>query len=127
MGAYSQAVQVLAPLNLAVIPTCPDKPSVPLMRNPEKLGVPGSLKLAGNPRFERANAGIWTGHRANLTVVDIDSANPADVIEAVRRFGNTPLKVLTPSGGIHLYFRHNGERRKVRPFGSAVPIDLLGN
>ena len=127
MGAFPEAVHMFAPLNVAVIPTQADAPSVPRMRNGNKLGVRGSLELAKNPRFAEANAGIWTGKRSGITVVDIDSNDPAIIAEAVARFGDTPLKVQTPSGGMHLYFRHNGEPRSIRPFGKEFPVDTLGN
>ena len=59
-----------------------------------------------------------------MEVVSIDPAHTAD---AIRTFGETPLKVATPSGGLHLYYRYAGEQRSIRPFGKTFPLDVLGN
>jgi hypothetical protein len=55
--------------------------------------------------------------------VDIDCPDERLVGEIEARFGVTPLQVLTPSGGRHLYYRYNGEARRIRPLPD---VDVLG-
>jgi hypothetical protein len=59
---------------------------------------------------------------SGVTVVDVDA--PELVAVALARFGDTPIKVRTPSGGMHLYYRANGEGRRIRLDDRAV--DILG-
>jgi hypothetical protein len=51
--------------------------------------------------------GIQTGHYNGIFVVDLDISDQKNGIEAILSLGNIPgtLSVLTPSGGVHLYFR----------------------
>jgi hypothetical protein len=63
------------------------------------------------------------GPRNGVTVIDIDSPDDRLVEDIQNRFGATPLQVRTPSGGRHLYYRHAGEARKIRPLPS---VDILG-
>src|SRR5439155_10559446 len=73
-------------------------------------------------RFPGANIGIVTGGVSGVIVPDIDSTDRADFDVVEERFGQTPLKVRTPSGGVHLYYRNSGERcRDLRP---ELPVDF---
>jgi hypothetical protein len=126
MSLFFEAVALLSGQGVAVIPTRHDSPAVPLVKRPAAFGVPASRTLAANPKFNHANAAIWTGAHSKLTIVDIDSTDPNHAAEAIAAFGDTPLKVRTPSGGLHLYFRYTGERRRIRPFGRSLPLDVLG-
>jgi len=126
MAAFADMVDLLGRQGIAAIPTKPGIPSVPMVKNPGKFGVRASRKLLSDPRYMEANVGIWAGKQSNLTVVDIDSKDPACVEDAIKLFGDTPVKVATPSGGTHLYYRHGGESRLIRPFGRAFAVDVLG-
>ena len=42
----------------------------------------------------------------------------------IHRFGNTPLVVETPSGGIHLYYRASGERCANLRKREGLPVDI---
>jgi len=69
-----------------------------------------------------ANVGILTGLFGH-TVVDIDDPNDPELVDAMlARFGDTPLIIGTPSGGVHLWYRSNGERCRVRLDGLKVDI-----
>lgn len=127
MGAFAEAVEIFTAQGIGVIPTRRETPAMPMVKHPDRFGVPASRRLVENPRFEEANAAIWAGRHSRLTIVDIDSKEPAHVAEAIKAFGDTPLKVSTPSGGMHLYYRHAGEQRRIRPFGKSLPLDILGN
>lgn len=63
-----------------------------------------------------ANLGIKTGGR--LIVLDIDSDDPKKLAWVEKYVGNTPMKVQTPSGGLHCYFR----TRKGVTYGNKVRL-----
>ena len=105
---------------IATYPVTADK--TPAVRGYSRIGASYSAELA--TRFSTATAaGFVAGPRNRLTVVDIDSTDDRLVDEILARFGPTPLQVRTPSGGRHLYYRHQGERRQIRPIPD---VDILG-
>src|SRR5262249_29507804 len=53
-----------------------------------------------------------------------DTRDEAVVADAIKQHGDSPLVVMT-GGGFHVYYRHGGEPRKIRP-DPDLPIDLLG-
>jgi Bifunctional DNA primase/polymerase, N-terminal len=68
-----------------------------------------------------ANIGIITS-LSGLTVADVDEGG-RDADEIIRRAGDTPLITRTPSGGLHLFYRSNGERSaNLRRSGLAVDV-----
>jgi hypothetical protein len=69
--------------------------------------------------------GFPCGPPSRLTVVDMDSTDPAIINESTRLFGESPLIWRTGGGNYAAAYRHNGEARRIRPFQS-LPIDLLG-
>jgi hypothetical protein len=76
-------------------------------------------------KHSTANIGILTGPLSNVTVVDVDDADVVDVTK--ERFGDTPLITSTPSGGVHLWYRFNGERcRNLRSEGLDIDIKAIG-
>lgn len=62
------------------------------------------------------NIGIKTG--GSLIVLDIDSTDPEKLAWVEEQVGNTPMKVQTPSGGVHCYFR----TRKGVTYGNKVRL-----
>lgn len=108
---------------VAVIPLDGKKPMV---KRPDRFGLRAAADLAQRPKFAGANLGFWCGRKNGITVVDVDAPGDDAIATAIARYGDTPLKVRTASGKAHLYFRHAGERRRIRPIKSE-PIDLLGS
>jgi hypothetical protein len=89
-----------------------------------RVGLAGSRQLA--LKFAEANAfGFRAGPRNRITVLDVDLADDRLLAEMCDRFGTT-LQVRTPSGGWHLYYKHAGEARRIRPMRD-VPVDILGD
>lgn len=128
MGAFSAAVRDFTEHNIAVVPTRSGTPSKPMVLRPDRIGLRASRTFASDPKYADANAAVWAGKRNGLTIVDIDSSDPTVARDAIDRFGDTPLKVETASRGLHLYFAHRGEGRRVRPFGTDdLPLDVIGN
>mgnify|MGYP001807486539 CR=1 FL=1 len=94
----------------------------PAITNWQRVGAAASAQLA--MKFAAAtSAGFNAGLRNKVTVVDIDSTDEKLVDEIEARYGVTPLHVVTPSGGRHLYYRHDGETRRIRPLPD---VDILG-
>lgn len=78
----------------------------PLVKWGDFKAPPGMATIAKwleRPAFRAANLGIVTG----LSGVDCDTRGC--LLEAYRLFGETPLVMVTPSGGLHLYYRSSGE------------------
>jgi hypothetical protein len=108
---------------IATFPVRPNK--VPAISGYQKVGLPSSQQLAF--KFVDADAlGFMCGPRSKLTVLDIDSSSDVVLGNAIARHGITPILVRTASGKWHAYYRHNGERRRIKPF-PGLPIDILGS
>jgi hypothetical protein len=109
------------------IPTFPvDESKRPMVRSYDRIGHRYSGELARNPKFANVDGvGFMTGRTSRITIIDIDSNSDRDLAKAINWHGPTPLIARTPSGGHHLYYRHNGECRQIRPWPQ-LPIDLLG-
>jgi hypothetical protein len=84
-------------------------------------GLKGSAQLAlRHP--SAAGVGFMTSARNRITILDIDTTDERVFADALARHGETPVKVRTASGKWHAYYRHNGERRRIRrPGERAVP------
>jgi hypothetical protein len=107
---------------IATFPVRGDK--VPAIRGYQKIGLRGSQQLA--LRFADADAlGFMCGPRSRITVLDIDTSNETVLADALERHGRTPVVVRTASGKWHAYYRHNGERRRIRLWPD-LAIDVLG-
>jgi hypothetical protein len=110
-GAFAAEALNLRALGLAPIPCSAnddDDGKTPAIAFKNWTRRPGAKQLHELAlRFPEANVGILTG-LSRIFVVDIDQAHLAE--DMIRRFGATPLRVETPSGGIHLYYRASGER-----------------
>jgi hypothetical protein len=90
------------------------------------FGCRGSTEIVR--KFPDATAfGFYTGERSRLTVLDVDSTDERVLWDALDRHGPTSLIVRTASGKYHALYRHNGEKRSIRPWkAQGLPIDLLG-
>ena len=97
---------------------------IPSVRNYQRIGLRASARFA--ERFRAADGfGFMTNARSRVTVLDVDTTDDRVLADAMGRHGPTPLVGRTASGKFHALYKHNGEFRKIRPFGE-LPIDLLG-
>ena len=97
----------------------------PLVRHYQRIGLPASAQIAR--RFANAQGiAFMAGPRNSITVLDIDAPGDKPLHQALDQHGETPIIVRTASGKHHAWFRHNGERRAVRPEPDNE-IDILGN
>ena len=98
----------------------------PLVEHPERFGCRGSAKIAS--KFPDALVfGFYAGERSRITVLDVDVPDERILRDALDRHGPTPFIVRTASGKFHGLYRHNGEKRCIRPWKrQGLPIDVLG-
>ena len=87
----------------------------PLVRHPGKLGRRAALQIASRPKFADARPGLLVRTAERLTVVDIDSTADAELQYAIDTYGDSPVIVRTASSRAHIYYRHDGETRRIRP------------
>jgi Bifunctional DNA primase/polymerase, N-terminal/Primase C terminal 1 (PriCT-1) len=121
-AVFSDAQPFYAEHGIATFPVKPDK--TPAVRGFLRTGLKGSKDLA--TKFGNAAAlGFVTNERNGLTVLDIDTPDERVLEDALDRHGRTPLIARTGSGKFHAYYRHNNERRRIRPWPGRE-IDLLG-
>jgi hypothetical protein len=98
----------------------------PAIRGWLKIGSKISAQLAAKEQFKDWPAfGFVVGPRPRITVLDVDIADQKVLDAALERHGDTPILVRTASGKFHAWYRHGGERRRIRPWKD-LPIDLLG-
>ena len=121
--AYQDAAREYANAGIVPLPLGGEDGKRPLVRHPGKFGRQAALQIA--PKFPDANLGFWCGRHNRLTLVDIDSAEGSELQYALDRFGPSPVIVRTASGKHHVYYRHDGERRRIRPIRGHA-IDILG-
>jgi len=108
---------------VATFPVGADKK--PMVSRYNRFGLIGSSEVAS--KFANAPAiGFMAGKRNRITSLDCDSRDERVLADAMNRHGQTPLVMRTGSGHFQAWYRHNGERRKIRPDHN-VPIDILGS
>jgi Bifunctional DNA primase/polymerase, N-terminal len=122
-GIFSRNQAIYAEHGVATFPVTKDK--IPATRGYMHVGLAGSAKLA--EKFMDSPAlGFIAGQRSKITVLDVDTTDETVLSDALARHGTSPLIVRTGSGKFHAYYRHNGERRRIRPWADrnrTVPAD----
>jgi hypothetical protein len=123
-GVFAQHQPEYARHGIVVFP-CDTSTKKPLVRNYLRIGSGGANELAR--KFADANAlGLVTGKHNRITVLDVDTTDTRVLDEALARHGKPQVMVRTATGKFHCYYRYNGERRRIRPFGADIHVDILG-
>jgi len=125
LGVFAEYQPLYASHNIPTFPVQigPDRKK-PATMGYDRVGIPGSCQLA--MKFPEVDAfAFMAGKRTRLSVVDIDSPDDDLLRDTLRRYGDTRIITRTASGGRHLWYRHNGEGRKIRP-EAQIPVDILG-
>ena len=106
------------------IPTFPVQGKRPAVRGYAKAGSDQSRQWV--LKFPEADAlAFMAGARTRISVVDVDSTDETLLRDTLARYGEPRIMVRTSSGSFHLWYRFNGEERKIRP-DPETPVDLLG-
>lgn len=106
------------------VATFPVREKRPAVSGYLKMGLPASEQLA--IKFPNENAFGLACRRNRITVLDVDSPDERLLADALSEFGPTPFIVRSGSGNFQAWYRHNGEKRRVRP-DPRRPIDVLGD
>jgi hypothetical protein len=123
-GPFARVAHVLAGCGLAVMPVGGADGKEPLVTWGRWKRPPGHSAIDKFIRqFPGADIGVIC-HLSNITVVDVD--DPALVGAMLAQCGDTPLRLSTPRGGVHLVYRHGGEQSAVRLDGMAVDVKAVG-
>ncbi|MBL6600316.1 MAG: bifunctional DNA primase/polymerase, partial [Alphaproteobacteria bacterium] len=122
---FHDAALDLLPYRLATIP-CEIDGKAPLVKNWTKWKHPLGRNAVEKfmAQFSLANIGVRCD-LSGITVVDIDGDQHL-VATAIKMFGDTPLKTQTPSGGTHLWYRHDGEGNRNLRASHGLDIDIKG-
>ena len=124
MGVFGEWQPQYAEAGLVTFPVDITR-KAPAVGNYLKAGLPASNHWA--TKFADVTApGIVCGKRNRLTVLDIDEPCENLLADAQTRFGASPVIARTASGKFHAYYRHNGEKRKIRGVIDGRAVDLLG-
>lgn len=125
MGIFGEFQRAYAARGVATFPVIIEQGEKrPAIKHYSKIGMRGSEQLA--LRFGDHDAlGFMCGQRSGVTVLDVDATDKSVLADALTRHGDTPLVVRSGSGNWQAWFRHNGERRMIRPWADR-PIDVLG-
>ena len=112
-GVFSKWQPIYAERRIATFPLNEEK--VPRVKHWPKVGLKGSAELAA--KFTDADAlGFVTGRRSNVTIIDIDTTDENVTADAITRHGEPRIIARTASGKHHLFYRYNGEGRRIRPW-----------
>jgi hypothetical protein len=99
----------------------------PAVRNYLRIGSVTSARLAQQKQFADYDSfGLACGRQTGITVLDVDCHDERVLADALDRHGDTPFVVRTGSGNFQAWYRHNGEKRRIRAWGNHLPIDQLG-
>lgn len=96
----------------------------PMVRGYQKVGPDLSRKW-GQVFPSAPGVGLLCGPKSGITELDVDTKEERVLADALDRHGQTPIVIRTASGKYKAWYRHNGERRRIRPW-PGVPLDVLG-
>jgi hypothetical protein len=96
----------------------------PMVSRYGRFGLRASSQIAG--KYPDASAiGFVAGKRNRVTIGDVDEAGEKPLQRFLDRHGSTPVIARTASGKHHVWYRHNGEGRLIRP-EPETEVDILG-
>jgi hypothetical protein len=122
VGVFGQWQALYAEHGIATFPVNDNKK--PLVKGFLNLGPRSSRALVS--KFGDSSAlGFVAGSRNRITVLDIDTKDERVLCDALARHGDSPIMIRTASGKVHVWYAHNGEPRRIRPW-RGLDIDLIG-
>ena len=122
MGLYAEWQPIYEAHGVAIFPVRPNK--TPAVKGYLRIGSRVSRQLV--PKFTETDAFGLACKSNKITVLDVDTTDERVLADGLQRHGQTPFIVRSGSGNFQAWYRHNGERRHVRP-DPALPIDILGD
>jgi hypothetical protein len=126
MGLFAQWQPEYARRGIATFPVrIEGKDKKPAVSDYLKLDARTSQQLVR--RFGGYQAFGLALRPSRITVLDVDTTDERVLADAMDRHGRSPFIVRSISGHYQAWYRHNGERRRVRPWGADLQIDVLGD
>lgn len=125
-GVFAQNAAAYAGAGLPVFPVN-TRQKKPAMKNWPSITPRTSYCLASDDILGQADGiGLLMGLKSGITEVDVDAEGDAWISAMFERFGDSPIVIRTASGKAKIWYRHDGEKRLIRPF-KGLPIDILGS
>ncbi|NGM46399.1 hypothetical protein G5B31_12725 [Rhodobacter sp. SGA-6-6] len=125
MGVYDKSLSAYLAAGLPVFPV-DARTKRPAVKGWQTADARRARGWASAPKLAACDGiGIVMGPPSGLVEIDVDAVGEAWTAAAVDRFGETPITIRTATGKSKLWFRHNGEGRRIRPF-EGLPVDVLG-
>jgi hypothetical protein len=100
---------------------------------PDKASCDPARVTAWWRQYPEARIGFLTGERNGVTVLDLDTKNGKDGVAALAALGFpdlaalSPIRVRTPSGGWHLFFKHDPRlKNSVSRIGPGIDVKTSG-
>lgn len=125
MGIYAEAAEAVRSAGLNPLPLVADakRPAVKWKHWQDKR-IPANLvsRWCGSAMGEK-NIGTTTGGITGLLLVDVDSTDTSFWKECIARWGDTPAKVRTASGKLHLWYASPGGVRNAQRI-DGTPVDI---
>jgi hypothetical protein len=125
-GAFAKAAERWRRQGFAPIPLGGPKGNEPLVESFTKWRGKPSLENIRRwaRKWPKAEIGIVTGPAWGLTVVDVDDA--ALIPAMLARFGESPIRIQTPRGSQHFWYRSSGEFCKNLKDSEGIAVDIKG-
>ena len=125
-GPFAKAAEYLREHGLMPLPLGGEDGKQARVRSFNRWRSPPSIETLRkwSGQYPGANVGILTGPLSRITVVEPDDYGLDDLI--AEQFGPTSLRVITPPGRQHFYYRHAGERCANLRKSEGLPIDVKG-
>jgi hypothetical protein len=96
----------------------------PMVSRYNRIGRRASSAIAR--RYPDARGiGFMAGRRSGVTIGDVDEVGEKPLQRFLDRHGSSPVIARTASGKHHVWYRHNNERRVIRP-ERGINVDVLG-
>lgn len=125
MGLFAHWQAEYAKRGIATFPVrIEGKDKRPAVKHYLRIGKEASRQFA--QKFGGSEAFGFALKPNHITVLDVDTQDESVLADAMARHGRSPLIVRSGSGNFQAWYRHNGEKRLVRPW-DGLPIDVLGN
>lgn len=120
-GIFAQWQPLYAERGIATFPVREKRPAV---SGYLKIGLRASGQFA--IKFPTEDSFGLACRRSGITVLDVDAPDERLLADAMSELGPSPFVVRSGSGNFQAWYKHNGEKRRVRP-DPLRPIDILGD
>ena len=122
VNSFGRWQSMYAERGIATFPIGPNKK--PLVSRYNRFGLRASAEI-GRKYADAPAIGFMAGKRNRITIGDVDEVGEKPLQHFLDRHGSSPVIARTASGKHHVWYRHNNERRLIRP-NREINVDILG-